>query len=93
MLPVAVLAVTLCLSGVLSAPMLDSSLDKHWDEWKGFHSKTYHEVGGVDTACPAATGHTGPHCVVEKMSDGVWGLCCASCRRRRPGGGWSGRRT
>ncbi|XP_075903378.1 cathepsin La [Nelusetta ayraudi] len=43
MLPVAVLAVTLCLSGVLSAPMLDSSLDKHWDEWKGFHSKTYHE--------------------------------------------------
>lgn len=50
MLPVAVLAVTLCLSGVLSAPMHDPSLDKHWEQWKGYHAKTYHEVGGVGTA-------------------------------------------
>lgn len=47
MLPVAVLAVTLCLSGVLSAPTLDSSLDEIWDQWKSWHSKSYHEVGGA----------------------------------------------
>lgn len=45
MLNVAVLAVTLCLSGVLSAPTLDASLDQLWDQWKNWHSKTYHEVG------------------------------------------------
>lgn len=75
MLSFAVLAVTLCLSGVLSAPMLDSSLDKHWEEWKGFHSKTYHEVGAVGTACPAATGRTGPHCVVENLCLTGFVLC------------------
>lgn len=47
MLPLAVFAVTLCLSGVLSAPTLDSSLDELWDQWKSWHSKSYHEVGGA----------------------------------------------
>lgn len=47
MLPLAVLAVTLCLSGVLSAPALDSSLDEAWEQWKSWHAKSYHEVGGA----------------------------------------------
>lgn len=42
MLPVAVLA--LCLSAVLSAPSLDPQLDQHWELWKDWHGKKYHEV-------------------------------------------------
>ncbi|XP_035999433.1 cathepsin L1 isoform X1 [Fundulus heteroclitus] len=42
MLPVAVL--TLCLSSaVLSAPSLDPQLDQHWNLWKSWHSKNYHQ--------------------------------------------------
>eukprot|EP00064_Thunnus_orientalis_P019845 superscaffoldBa00005152_g19975 len=41
MLPLAVLAV--CLSAVFSAPSLDPQLDDHWDLWKSWHSKKYHE--------------------------------------------------
>lgn len=47
MLPVAVFAVTLCLSGVLSAPTRNMNLDDVWTQWKNFHSKSYHEVGGA----------------------------------------------
>uniref|UniRef100_A0A3P8SM43 Zgc:174153 n=1 Tax=Amphiprion percula TaxID=161767 RepID=A0A3P8SM43_AMPPE len=41
MLPVLVLVV--CLSSALSAPSLDPQLDDHWDLWKSWHSKKYHE--------------------------------------------------
>ncbi|XP_034072559.1 cathepsin La [Gymnodraco acuticeps] len=41
MLPLAVLAV--CLSATLSAPSLDPRLDNHWNLWKNWHSKSYHE--------------------------------------------------
>lgn len=42
MLPVAVLA--LCLNAVLCAPSLDPQLDEHWELWKSWHTKKYHEV-------------------------------------------------
>lgn len=42
MLPLALLAV--CLGAALSAPALDPQLDEHWNLWKGWHSKKYHEV-------------------------------------------------
>ncbi|KAM9392449.1 cathepsin La [Pholidichthys leucotaenia] len=31
------------LTSVLSAPSLDPQLDQHWDLWKSWHSKNYHE--------------------------------------------------
>lgn len=37
----AVLAVG--LSSVLSAPLLDPQLDQHWNLWKSWHTKKYHE--------------------------------------------------
>lgn len=37
-------AFTLCLSAVFAAPTLDKQLDDHWEQWKNWHSKTYHEV-------------------------------------------------
>lgn len=45
MLPIVVLS--LCLCAALSAPSLDPQLDQHWELWKDWHSKKYHEVGGV----------------------------------------------
>lgn len=42
MLPLAVLA--LCLSTALSAPSLDPQLDEHWELWKDWHTRKYHEV-------------------------------------------------
>lgn len=42
MLPLVVLA--LCLSAALSAPSLDPQLDEHWELWKGWHTRKYHEV-------------------------------------------------
>lgn len=42
MLPLVVLAV--CLSAALSAPSLDPQLDEHWNLWKSWHTKKYHEV-------------------------------------------------
>ncbi|XP_068166105.1 cathepsin La [Antennarius striatus] len=41
MLPLVVLA--LCLAAALSTPVRDSDLDEHWDLWKSWHSKEYHE--------------------------------------------------
>ncbi|KAA8592499.1 hypothetical protein FQN60_017954 [Etheostoma spectabile] len=41
MLPLAVLVV--CLGAAFSAPNLDRQLDDHWDLWKSWHSKKYHE--------------------------------------------------
>ncbi|XP_017288596.1 procathepsin L [Kryptolebias marmoratus] len=41
MLPAVVL--TVCLSAVLSAPSLDPQLDQHWDQWKSWHQRKYHE--------------------------------------------------
>lgn len=35
---------TLCLGAVLAAPSFDRELDQHWDLWKSFHTKQYHEV-------------------------------------------------
>lgn len=52
MLPVAVLAVTLCLSGVLSAPTLDYEMDGIWNTWKNTYSKSYSEV--ARRAAPAS---------------------------------------
>lgn len=37
-------AFTLCLSAVFAAPTLDKQLDDHWEQWKNWHSKQYHEV-------------------------------------------------
>lgn len=42
MFPAVVLA--LCVTAALSAPSLDPQLDDHWNLWKDWHSKTYHEV-------------------------------------------------
>lgn len=42
MIPVVVLA--LCVTAALSAPSLDPQLDEHWNLWKDWHSKKYHEV-------------------------------------------------
>lgn len=42
MLPLLVL--TVCLGTALSAPSLDPQLDDHWDLWKNWHSRKYHEV-------------------------------------------------
>uniref|UniRef100_A0A3Q3QHT4 Cystein proteinase inhibitor protein salarin n=1 Tax=Monopterus albus TaxID=43700 RepID=A0A3Q3QHT4_MONAL len=41
MLSLAVLAV--CLSAVLSAPIMDPQLDGHWNLWKSWHTKKYHD--------------------------------------------------
>ncbi|XP_056274627.1 cathepsin La isoform X1 [Pseudoliparis swirei] len=41
MLPLLVL--TVCLGTALSAPSLDPQLDDHWDLWKNWHSRKYHE--------------------------------------------------
>ncbi|XP_042369739.1 procathepsin L-like [Plectropomus leopardus] len=41
MLPLAIMAA--CLSAALSAPSLDPQLDEHWDLWKSWHSRKYHE--------------------------------------------------
>lgn len=49
MLPLAVLA--LCLTSVISAPSLDPQLDDHWDLWKSWHTKTYHEVMSCFYCC------------------------------------------
>ena len=42
MLPVAVFL--LCLASALCAPRLDPMLDEHWEQWKSWHVKLYHEV-------------------------------------------------
>ncbi|KAK9522146.1 hypothetical protein VZT92_018631 [Zoarces viviparus] len=34
---------TVCLGAALSAPSLDPQLDDHWDLWKSWHSRNYHE--------------------------------------------------
>lgn len=34
----------LCLGVVLGAPSLDPELDDHWQLWKSWHKKDYHEV-------------------------------------------------
>lgn len=52
MLPIVVLS--LCLCAALSAPSLDPQLDQHWDLWKDWHSKKYHEVGGALLASTVA---------------------------------------
>ncbi|KAK5599240.1 hypothetical protein CRENBAI_024133 [Crenichthys baileyi] len=41
MLPVVVF--TLCVAAGLSAPSLDPQLDEHWNLWKSWHSKNYHQ--------------------------------------------------
>lgn len=37
-------ALCLCLGVVLGAPSLDPELDDHWQLWKSWHKKDYHEV-------------------------------------------------
>lgn len=37
-------AFCLCLGVVLGAPRLDPELDGHWQLWKSWHKKDYHEV-------------------------------------------------
>lgn len=39
-----VVALALCVTAALSAPSLDPQLDEHWNLWKDWHSKKYHEV-------------------------------------------------
>lgn len=41
----AVLAV--CLSTVSAAPTVDRELDGHWQQWKEWHNKDYHEVSAL----------------------------------------------
>lgn len=36
-----------CLSAVFAAPSLDRELDSHWQQWKDWHSKNYHEVSFI----------------------------------------------
>uniref|UniRef100_A0A8C1HT78 Cathepsin La n=1 Tax=Cyprinus carpio carpio TaxID=630221 RepID=A0A8C1HT78_CYPCA len=36
-------AFALCLSAVFAAPTLDKQLDNHWEQWKNWHGKKYHE--------------------------------------------------
>lgn len=54
MLPLAVLAV--CLSAALSAPSLDPQLDEHWELWKDWHTRKYHEVTFWLFLCQAVQG-------------------------------------
>lgn len=73
MLPVAVLAV--CLSAALSAPALDAQLDDHWNLWKGWHNKKYHEVmPSVYTAVCNSCG---------KTKNKVLTCCCCCVERGR----------
>ncbi|XP_005995579.1 procathepsin L [Latimeria chalumnae] len=34
---------TLCLAAAFAAPGVDPELDDHWELWKSWHNKTYHE--------------------------------------------------
>lgn len=83
MVPVVVLA--LCVTAALSAPSLDPQLDQHWDLWKDWHSKKYHEVMCVSLWIPfkLCTDQTGTNLCV----------CVCGSRRKRAGGEWCGRRT
>uniref|UniRef100_A0A4W4E3F4 Cathepsin La n=1 Tax=Electrophorus electricus TaxID=8005 RepID=A0A4W4E3F4_ELEEL len=33
----------MCFSAAFAAPRLDRELDPHWEQWKGWHNKMYHE--------------------------------------------------
>lgn len=35
---------TLCLGAVFAAPSFDKQLDEHWEQWRSWHGKKYHEV-------------------------------------------------
>lgn len=39
----------LCLGLALGAPRIDSELDSHWQLWKSWHNKDYHEVSAGHT--------------------------------------------
>jgi len=43
---------SLCLGLAFAAPRVDPDLDSHWQLWKSWHSKDYHEV----SACWVAPG-------------------------------------
>ncbi|XP_029019475.1 cathepsin La [Betta splendens] len=43
MLLLLVAAVAVCLNAALSAPALDAQLDQHWQLWKNWHKKDYHQ--------------------------------------------------
>lgn len=41
---------SLCLGLAFGAPRIDRDLDGHWQLWKSWHSKDYHEVSAWRTA-------------------------------------------
>lgn len=91
MLPLAVMAV--CLSAALSAPSLDPQLDDHWDLWKSWHTKKYHEVNFMlcflNFLSSPVNCYSLPH-LKRKKSDSSFLFLF---RKRRAGGEWCGRRT
>lgn len=74
MLPLAVLTCA-CLGSVLCAPSLDPQLNQHWELWKDWHSKEYHEVRG------------GCFCLrpVERASSKSDCVCVCSCFQKEEG--------
>lgn len=91
MLPLAVMAV--CLSAALSAPSLDPQLDDHWDLWKSWHTKKYHEVNLMFCFFiffPLSVNCYSLPTLKGKNSDS---LLLFLFRKRRAGGEWCGRRT
>lgn len=94
MLPLAVMAV--CLSAALSAPSLDPQLDDHWDLWKSWHTKKYHEVICVLFIffTPSSVSCCGlPNLKRGGKKSDSWFLFLFCFRKRRAGGEWCGRRT
>lgn len=71
----------LCLGVVLGAPSLDPELDDHWELWKSWHKKDYHEVSprGTRSAGRVLSSRAGPHqlshvCFVTTPAMGsAWG--------------------
>lgn len=79
----AVLAV--CLSTVSAAPTVDRELDGHWQQWKEWHNKDYHEVSALFV--PKHLLFFNLHVLWTDL------ITSSPCRRKKDGGEWSGRRT
>lgn len=48
-------ALSLCLGLAFGAPRADPELDGHWQLWKSWHNKDYHEVSARRRALSAAS--------------------------------------
>lgn len=53
-------ALSLCLGLAFGAPRVDPELDGHWQLWKSWHNKDYHEVSARRCALSAASPRCAP---------------------------------